>query len=231
MGKSTTWMVSMEKLADQGTLGSVMIRLMMMIQDFALANHAMEAWKNEPNRTLASRKVSAARYFLRMQMSHLLEACQMIQDEFEKNADLKAAVEACDAQTKSSYAKLLEFLKGADYTLLLRVRNNIGFHYGDKVVQQSLARLGRKREKRKKEGKYTNDNAGLTLGNEALDWYFQATEHVENDVIIHGIFALPEDDEPGDVQKTTDDIVMRLHGMAYTFADFAGHFVRHHTKA
>ena len=41
MAKTTTTLVSMTRLADQGELGGVMVRLMMAIQDFALANHAM----------------------------------------------------------------------------------------------------------------------------------------------------------------------------------------------
>ena len=48
---------------------------------------------------LESRKVGAARYFLRMQISHIFEAFEIVQNEIELSAEPKAAIEACDAQT------------------------------------------------------------------------------------------------------------------------------------
>src|SRR3954463_6556816 len=123
MGKSTTWMVSMNKLADQGRLGSVMVRLMMVLQDFALANDAMEKWRTEEHPKLQERKRGAARYFLRLQVSHMFEACEIIKNEMEASDELKQAVEACDPQTNKSYRAVLKFLKSDDYKLMLRIRN------------------------------------------------------------------------------------------------------------
>jgi hypothetical protein len=40
MSETTTTLVGMTRLADQGELGGIMVRLMLVIQDFALANHA-----------------------------------------------------------------------------------------------------------------------------------------------------------------------------------------------
>ena len=108
MGKTTTWMVNMKKLVGQGELGGLMVRLMMALQDFALANHAMQARKTEQSLKLKSRKVGAARYFLLMQISHIFEAFEIVQNEMEK---LKAAIEACDAQTKNSYQTVIESSK------------------------------------------------------------------------------------------------------------------------
>jgi hypothetical protein len=231
MSKTTTWMVSMKKLADRAELGGLMVRLMMALQDFALANHAMQTWKTEQSQKLKGRKVGAARYFLRMQISHIFEAFEIIQNEIEQSAALKTAIEACNAQTKKSYQTVIEFIKSDDYNLLLRIRNDIGFHYGRRVVLQSLQRLEKRQEKKRKENEYTNEHVALTLGHEALDWHFKPTELVENDVIIHGIFNLPQDEEPADLQAKTDEIVMRLHSVAGVFADFAGHFIRNHAKA
>jgi hypothetical protein len=92
MGKTTTWMVNMKKLVGQGELGGVMVRLMMALQDFAQANHAMQAWKTEQSLKPKSRKVGAGRYFLRMQISHIFEAFEIVQNEIEPSAELKAAL-------------------------------------------------------------------------------------------------------------------------------------------
>ncbi|WP_072375405.1 hypothetical protein [Hyphomicrobium sp. NDB2Meth4] len=230
MGKSTTWLVSMERLADLGEIGSLMVRLMTAVQDFGLANYAMGKWKAEDSFKLQPRKLGAARYFLRLQMSHMFEALAIIENEIERTPALRAAVEQCDARTIKSYEWLVEFAKSDDFKLLTRIRNNIGFHYDAKVVSQSLRRLERQRKKKVSAGKFTKDFGALTLGNESLDWFFKPTEYVENDIIIHGIFGLSEDDEPQDLQQRTDEIVMRLHDVAVVFSDFAGHFIKHHAK-
>ncbi|MGH8564431.1 MAG: hypothetical protein ACREXW_10210 [Gammaproteobacteria bacterium] len=231
MSKSTTWMVSMNRLAQQGETGGIMVRLMMVLQDYALANHAMETWKKEEDPKRKDRKVGAGRYFLRLQMSHLFEAFEIIKKEIEKSDELKAAIEACDTQTKKSYQALLEFLKGDDYKLLLHIRNKIGFHYDRKVVLQSLERIEKRQERKRQEKKYTSDLAALTLGREALDWYLRPTEWLANDIIVHWIFKIPEYEEPADIQEKTDEIVMRLHNIAAVFADFAGYFIKSHAKS
>lgn len=218
MSSTTTW-ISTERLAEHGELGGIMVRLMMALQDFALADHSMGTWKAEEDHKLQDRKVGAVRYFLRLQLSHVFEAFEIIK-EIEEQCELRAAVDACDRQTVKAYQTVIEFMKGDDYNLLLRIRNNIGFHYGRKVALQSLKRL----EKR------PNKNGALTIGNEALTWYFEPTEWVENDVIVHGIFGLPEDEEPTDLSAKTDDIVMRLHNIAHAFGDFAGYFIKGHAK-
>ena len=84
---------------------------------------------------------------------------------------------------------------------------------------------------KRKKNIYTNDNAALTLGHDAMDWYFTLTDSVENDVVVHGIFNLPQNDQPADLQAKTDAIVMRLHEITGVFADFAGRLRKYHAKS
>jgi hypothetical protein len=81
----------MIRLADQGELGGVMVRLMMVIQDFALANDAMGSWKAEKNGKYKHCYLAAGRYFLRLQMSHILDAFELV-EEIQKSDELKGAV-------------------------------------------------------------------------------------------------------------------------------------------
>jgi hypothetical protein len=222
-------MVSMTKLAEQGELGGLMVRLMMAVQDFALANHAMGKWKAERDGKYKDRYIAAGRYFLRLQMSHILETFELV-EEIQKSDDLKAALAACDAETQKSFAKLQEFMKNDDYKLLLMVRNTIGFHYGRKVVLQALERIKARAEKNREQKKKWNDLVPITLGHEALDWHFVPTEWVENDIVVRGIFKIAEGD-PAEDQDKSNEIVDRLHAVAGTFADFAGHFIKRHAKA
>ena len=138
----------MKKLADQGELGSVMVRLMMILQDLALANHAMGGWKAEESQKLKRRKTGAGRYFLRMQISHIMEAFRIIEHEIEAIDELKAAIERCDARTRASYRELLEFRASDDFQLLRKIRNKIGFHYDGRYVLEALQRLERRQENR-----------------------------------------------------------------------------------
>ena len=211
-------------------MGGVLVRLMMALQDFALANHAMGTWKEQEDPKLKDRRIGAARYFLRLLQSHILEAFGII-EEIEASPELLAAVEACDTQTKKSFAALQQFRTSDDYKLLLRIRNNIGFHYGGKVVLQALERIQKRLTLKREQKKKVDDLAAITLGREALDWHFVPTEWVENDIIIRGIFQIPEGDDTADEQKSTDEIVMRLHDIAAAFGDFAGYFIKQHAKA
>jgi hypothetical protein len=97
-------------------------------------------------------------------------------------------------------------------------------------VLQSLARIKERLEKQRAEKKDPTDLVGITLGHDALDWHFVPTEWLENDFVVRGIFKIPEGD-PADDQKKSDEIVDRLHEIAKVFADFGGHFIRHHAKA
>ncbi|MGO8843184.1 MAG: hypothetical protein ACLQF1_19310 [Methyloceanibacter sp.] len=227
-------MVSIEKLAKLGNLGGVMVSLMISVQDFALANHAMEGWKTEENPNLKSRKIGARMYFLRLQMSHIFEAFEIITKKIEKSADLKAAIAACDPQTRSSYQVLLDFLETADYDRLLRIRNNLGFHYDTKVAQKALVRLEKRQKRRRRNGKYVQDQYALTLGNNGMDWHFELTEAVKQLKTISSFtkfFDLPEIDDPAELLAKSDEIVMSIFSIALVLADFVGHFVKHHAKA
>jgi hypothetical protein len=124
-------------------------------------------------------------------MSHILEAFELV-EEIRKCDELKAAVLACDERTRKSFEALEAFMKGEDYKLLLVIRNTIGFYYGRKVVLQSLARMKERLEKRRAEKKKGDDLVGITLGHDALDWHFVPTEWVENDIVVRGIFKVPE---------------------------------------
>jgi hypothetical protein len=230
VSKTTTWAVDLKKLADASELGSVMVRLMMALQDFALANHAMGAWKSEASPKLKNREIGAARYFLRLQIAHLREALKIVNEEIEKNDNLKAAVAACDAPTKRSYQTAVDFSRGGDNKLVERIRSNISFHYDPKVVKRSLQRLEARQNKKRKEGEYVNGNALLTLGHNAMDWYFTVTDAVEIDIVVHDIFDLNEDEQPEVLQEKVDAIMVRLYEAAAVFADFAGHFVKFHAK-
>jgi hypothetical protein len=152
---STTKSVSMQRLAEQGEVGGLILRLMMVLQDYAFANRAMTAvGRPTKKKKLGDTKRAAGRYYLRLQMSHSFEALAIIR-EIKDNEELSAMVMGCDRIAKKAFEALVKFLDAPDYALFACIRNNVGFHYGRKEVLKSLARVERRRhrqvEKRKRD--------------------------------------------------------------------------------
>lgn len=69
--------------------------------------------------------------------------------------------------------------------------------------------------------------ATISMGNEALDWYFEPADMVEDSIVVRQIFNVAEG---ADVRVETDEILVELQHIAATFGDFAGYFVKHHSK-
>jgi len=135
----------------------------------------------------------------------MFEAFDIIEKEIETDEKLEGAIETCDALTMKSYRALLDFMKTDDFKLLTRIRENISFHYGAKVVTNSLKRILDRQTKRT-EKRWVNKQLSLTLGEDALDWSFDGW--IENDIVVYGIFKLPDDDDPTEVQAKTDEIIV-----------------------
>jgi hypothetical protein len=68
--------------------------------------------------------------------------------------------------------------------------------------------------------------ASISMGQEALDWYFEPADMVEDRLVVRKIFNVAEG---SDVRAETDKILMELHEIAAVFGDFAGYFVKHHS--
>lgn len=215
MSGQTTFETRFSRLAARPKLGSVLVRLMMALNDISLADDGMGRWQAEEDRRLKYWKTGARRYFLRTLLGHVFEALGIVR-EIAGDADLMRAVEGCDARTQASFAKLQEFLKSADYRLLLRIRNNLAFHYDDKLVARSIKLLAER---------FPRKLISCSLGNEAIHWHFMPGEWVENDVIVRAIFGIADVDEKV-AQEKTDEIVVRIHSTASILADFAGHFIK-----
>jgi hypothetical protein len=90
MSRSTTNVVKFSKLAADSDLGQVLVRLMMACNDFSIANEMLGQWRNPTTKKQEARADSAQRYFLRLQISHVCEAMDIV-DEIERSPKLQAA--------------------------------------------------------------------------------------------------------------------------------------------
>jgi hypothetical protein len=208
--------VKFRKLAGNGELGQILVRLMMACNDFSLANESLGVWRNPETRKQQSRAAGAARYFLRLQVSHVCEAMDIV-DEIERSATLKAAVEATDGRTQASFDRLRAFKRSGRYKTMKLITNKVAFHYDPVWVKETIEAID------KKDPALT---ASISMGQEALDWYFEPADMVEDRLVVRKIFNVAEG---SDVRAETDKILMELHEIAAVFGDFAGYFVKHHS--
>jgi hypothetical protein len=154
-------------------------------------------------------------YYGRMLMAHIYEALSIIKD-IQQDTKLRAAVQQCEAKTRSSFDAVAAFLRTDDYEMLLRIRNNASFHYDGKLAVRALEQIDKS---------FPNHRFTYSLGNDPLDWYFELGDLVNDRIVVRGIFKAPND---ADVLAAIDPILLRLHRMAAAFSDFAAYFVRHH---
>jgi hypothetical protein len=209
MSRSTLKNVRLAGIADQGDLGSVVIRLMMVINDMTLVDDVLGLWTNEEDPSRKRRERGAKMYFVRLQISHVYEAMSIIQ-EISKNPALMKAVERARKSTKEAFAKLLAFIASAEYQKVMgRVRNNLTFHYAPGTIDKALQSLVAKNPEAR---------GTLSLGENLIDWYFEPGDMVVDRAAVREIFKVPEG---ADVREETDKIIMRLHDIVQTCCKFA----------
>jgi hypothetical protein len=85
---------------------------------------------------LGNWRTTAGRYFIRLQLSHLNEALNIIW-QMESSDAFKGAVLTCDREIKKSYQKLVTFLDSDDWKKMNALRNKIGFHYDQDEVKRA----------------------------------------------------------------------------------------------
>jgi hypothetical protein len=149
---------------------SVVVRLMMAMNDIAMANEGLGEWTVTQERRKLVRQNGGRPYYGRMLMAHVYEALSIIED-VQKSPKLKALVQACDPVTISSFETVATFLTTTDYGMLRRIRNNASFHYNGKLAVRALQKLNKK---------FPHHVSTYSLGHDPLDWYFE-----QHDMLAH----------------------------------------------
>jgi hypothetical protein len=208
---STTRLVKTVDIA-KSNFGSVLLRLMMAVNDLGLVNNALYEWNTSTEKRKIVRRAGGRMYFVRVQMAHLFEALGIIK-EIRDTPALMAEVERCSKKTQDSFVKVKAFVDTQDYGLLAEIRNSVTFHYDAKRSARAVAEIAEK---------FPEDRSAFTLGHEPLDWYFELADKVQEKMVVRYIFKVPEGAE---IVKESDAIGNQVFDMAEAFADFAGYFI------
>jgi hypothetical protein len=214
---SRTWSVRTAKLIADKEVASVVVRLMMALNDIAMANEGLREWTDTQEPRKLARQNGGRLYYGRMLMAHVYEALKIIED-IQNSPSLKAIVQACDATTRLSFDTVATFLKTDDCRMLGLIRNKSSFHYDRKLTEQALEQIDKK---------FPSHSSTYSLGNDPLDWYFQLGDLTLDRIVVRDIFKAHEN---ADLRAAIDPILDRLHKMANAFSDFAGYFIRHQLK-
>ena len=210
---SRTWSVRSAKLLQNEKLGSVVLRLMIAMNDIGVTNSSMVEWENtdDPKKTVRWR--GGVLYFGRVQSAHLFEALSII-NEIKKDKDLMTAVEGADRATQQSFEAVAKFIDGDDYKMMAKMRNVLAFHYEPKLTLRRLQKLVEK---------WPSHSTMYSLGSDTLDWYFELGDLIADEITIWDVFKVPEN---ADIRKGAIEVLDRLHKIGTAFTDFAGYFIR-----
>jgi hypothetical protein len=124
---SRTFMVRSAKLLLDEKLASVVMRLMIAMNDLGMTNSSMAEWQATDDPKKRARWRGGLLYFGRVQSAHLFEALSIIQ-EIGDDPDLMRTVNSCDTKTIDSFDTAAKSLESSDFALLARLRNNTAFH-------------------------------------------------------------------------------------------------------
>jgi hypothetical protein len=214
---SNTRIVRSDRLLEDREIASVFLRLMMAVNDGGLANNALVEWDQTTERKKKCRYNGGRMYFVRVQLGHVFEALGVV-DEIKASNVLRDLIEKADSATQVSFKKLEEFRSTPEYKVLVRLRNNLSFHYNGKLAIRGLERVVAARPE---------DLSAMSFGDDILDWHFQLADKVMNSIFARDVMGLGQD---ADVVKESNEIMHRLFDLHEALADFSMHFIRHYFK-
>lgn len=117
MSRSTHKFARLDVLAWKGKLGSVLVQLMMVVNDMSLAMDAQRRWSEDAGKQRAHRERGAKIYFVRLQISHIFEAMKII-EEIRDDPDLMRVVDRSGGRTQKAFAQLLAFKGSAEFKMM-----------------------------------------------------------------------------------------------------------------
>lgn len=211
--------VNCNKLAAHGRSAITVIKLMMACNDVSLAEDAFGKWFSETSRLRGSRKTGAKMYFIRLQLSHLVEALKII-EEIKNDKFLFSLVERCDPKTKKSFAILENCLPNGSMRekferLAGRIRHNLVFHYDEsgKLISSALS----DRVKR-----HQHSASSITRGSHGDLWHFALADEILDQIVVRQIWKIPSS---ANLRAEADACIEWVWEIGRAFGDFSGEFI------
>ena len=173
-----------------------------------LVNESLRVWSTSEDKRWALRKGGGRALFARVQMSYVYEALELIK-EIRGTPAYMEEVQKCSKRTQESFDIVKGFVDGDDYKKLIRIRNNIGFHYDDdgKLAERAVSELTEQDP---------DDVSTMTLGEDPLDWHFVLGDKVQDKIVVRYIFEIPKDKDAGNEGDDGASSIITVAGHAPT---------------
>jgi hypothetical protein len=192
---------------------------MMACNDISLANDALERWNKENSRIRGSRKIGARMYFVRLQISHLVESMKIV-DDIKKDESLVSLLRRCDAKTQASFAVIEDCLPGGKKRARFeqmagQIRSNLCFHY-----DQSGKLIGRAIVDRAT--RHSNMASSVTRASTGHLWHFALADEMLDQIVVRQIWRIPLS---SNVKAEAEAHAEWIREIGLAFVDFSGEFI------
>ncbi len=216
---SKTKIASLDKLARDPELGSVLLRLMNVLNDCSIAHESVNMWRARKDEKSQVRVEEASKYFIETQIAHLHEGLDIIR-EIDKKGRLRAFVDQSSPNIRNDFAELLTF-KPSDRLgkMLARIRNNLAFHYDPKMFRDALTGYVKQ---------FPGQEGMMSMGSDAEEWFFEPAAMISERVAVVGVFGMIQD---ATADAETTKLMAELQEIMHTFTRFAGYFIWKHVKS
>ena len=206
-------------LLERGKSATILIRLMMALNDLSLADDGLHVWSQEPSRLRKERQVGARMYFVRLQFSHLVEGLTIVED-FKADNALMTELSRCAANTQRAFEVLDAFLtdklrRQTFNEVAEQMRCNLTFHYdeGGKLLSAALKRHVEK---------FPQRGSTITRGRGgAILWYFALPDELIDNIVVRRFVKVPEGTDEEGKRMKTDDAIVQVQEVQKLFANFA----------
>jgi hypothetical protein len=219
MGRNRTSLMKSTSVSARPELTATLVRLMLSVNDIALAADANDQWAETGDRKRAAMRNAARGYFVRVLLSHVYEGLLIVQ-EISRSANLRSAVDECDKQTISAFRFLEHVVKSHEMKVFHAPWNRATFHYDRQLPLLSFEEIAEAEPERQ---------WSCSAGSEPLDWRFEVADAVVDRMMIREVFRLRGPRGPERTAKT-EELATQLQDISHRFTEFAFHFVRHFSR-
>ena len=214
---SRTKLVSVDKIAKNKDLGTLLIRLMMVVNDCAIADEALSMWRSNSDEDKRQRRQQAMNYFIELQAGHLHEGLALIREIDTKKA-FKDLVEKCELPTREQFDRLRQLEPSTDArNTIWAIRNKLSFHYDPRMIADALQTFVRS---------HPETDAFITIASASENIVFEPGLLIDEHVAIHGVFKIADGDG---AEAEAARRMGELSPIMADFMNFASNFVWQHT--
>lgn len=209
--RTFTRIVSYERLSRMGRDGTIIAQLMMAFNDIDLVNEMLRdlsegghSDSRERRHAAPGRRQAARQYLLRLMISHFHEGLEALKSVGD-SPGLMRALGQCGSDIARKFDELMALLetsknKSVPITppkVAVMVRNNVGFHYGEKMVRAALRdRMSRPQPR----------SPAITRGGASGPWRFDIADDLIESIVCRQIVAASADDPAAEMDAATGEI-------------------------